>query len=122
MDTRISLHALRTSLPSFRRGRTRRQRRQDYASQSLVQTPKHLSPPESSGRSIRVESLVVGRLKPGLEGVQRVDEQVDGEGSKGTGDEDVGAGRARHWPVDRRGIYGFDFPPCDGKAESIRVP
>ena len=42
------------------------------------------------GGGISVEALVVGGLEAGLDGVERVDEEVDCEGGEGTGEEDVG--------------------------------
>jgi len=66
-------------------GRTRRQCSEDHAPDALVETPGQERAVHSTGLGIKIELGVVLGLEARLEGVKRVDEEVNCEGSDGAG-------------------------------------
>lgn len=69
----------------WRRGLTRRYRRQDHAPHALVQATEEQRAPHRPRGRVLVQPRVVRRLDPGLDGVEGVDEEIDGDCGKGSG-------------------------------------
>ena len=71
--------------------RTRRDGGKDDTANALVETSEQISI-DGTRRGICVTLSEVGRLDSGLDSVQRVDQKIDGESSKGARNEDISIG------------------------------
>ena len=69
----MSFHPLKTHEAGVERdGRTRRYSCENYATDALIQPSEEIAI-DAAGRDIGVTLLEVGRLKPGFDGIKRVD-------------------------------------------------
>lgn len=83
----MGIHLDESSLDAFvggEEGTRRWDSGQDDAPNALVQATEE-RPIDGAGRHIGVKLFVVGRLDASLDGVERVDEEIDAEGSERAG-------------------------------------